>query len=283
MTGAAGGMGLEIARMLGARGLEVRVTDLDGDAAATAAESIPGSSAQALDVCDADACRAAVEAVVEASGRLDVWVNNAGVLFPGLAYEQDVSVHRTMLEVNAIGTYNGTLAAIEQMRRQPVRGSGRKSGEPGSGHVINVISLAGLVAPPGEVGYAASKHAAMAFTIGTLADLRRAGVKGIHLSAVCPDGVWTPMLFDKLDDPDSAPSFSGKMLLPGEVATAVAGLLDRPRPVLTIPRWRGRLVRFFDHYPRLAVAMAPMAMADARRRQRRFKKRVDSGRWPPGS
>jgi short-subunit dehydrogenase len=121
----------------------------------------------------------------------------------------------------------------------------------------------------------------MAFTLGMLADLRREGIRGIHISAVCPDGVWTPMIQDKLDDPHDAPSFSGKMLMPEEVAEGVMGLLDKPRPMLIMPRWRGRLVRYFDRHPRLAIATAPLAMADARRRQRRFKKRVESGRWPP--
>ena len=102
-----------------------------------------------------------------------------------------------MLEVNTLGTVNGTLAALELMR------------PPGRGHVINIVSLAGLGAPPGEAYYAATKHAALGFTLGTLADLRRDGVEDIHLSAVCPDGIWTPMIADKLDDPDAAPSFSG--------------------------------------------------------------------------
>ena len=64
--------------------------------------------------------------------------------------------------------------------------------------------LAGLGAPPGEALYAATKHGAIAFSLGSLADLRRAGFKGIHVSAVCPDGIWTPMIADKLDDPDAA-------------------------------------------------------------------------------
>ncbi len=108
-----------------------------------------------------------------------------------------------MLAINAAGTMNGTVAALE-----PMVAAGR-------GHVINVISLAGIVAAPGEVAYSASKHAAMAFTLGTLFDLRRAGHRGIELSAVCPDGIWTPMLEDKLDDPDAAGSFSGHLLTPG--------------------------------------------------------------------
>ena len=70
----------------------------------------------------------------------------------------------------------------------------------------------------------------MAFSIGTLADLRRSGIKGIDVSAICPDGIWSPMLEDKLDDPDAAASFSGMMLTPERVADRVSALLDCPAP-----------------------------------------------------
>ena len=141
-------------------------------------------------------------------------------------------------------------------------------------------STAGLVAAPGEVSYSASKHAAMAFTLGTLLDLRRAGVKGVHLSAVCPDGIFTPMLADKLDDPDAAGSFSGTLLTAEQVAPRIAALLDRPRPVLTIPRWRGVVLRLFDAFPSLAIRLLPAVMRDAERRQARYKRKIESGRWP---
>jgi NAD(P)-dependent dehydrogenase (short-subunit alcohol dehydrogenase family) len=250
--------------VLAGRGHQVAVTDLDGEAASRAAEAIgTGAWSRQLDVTDAAACAEAASEVVEHSGKLDVWVNNAGVLFPGVSYEQDPALHRTMIEVNAIGTFNGTLAALAVMR------------EAGTGHVVNVISLAGLVAAPGEVAYSASKHAAIAFTIGTLADLRRSGVKGIDVSAVCPSGIWSPMLEDKLDDPDAAASFSGTMHTPEEVAAKVQTVLDSPRPVLAIPRWRGAFVRFFDTFPRLATWMLPLVMRDARRRQKAFKRKLE--------
>lgn len=264
VTGAGGGLGLAIARMLATRGYSVVVTDVDGDAAERAAVAIgAGAGSGALDVTDADACAAAARDLAEREGSLDVWVNNAGVLMPGVVYEQDAALHRTMLDVNAVGTFNGTRAALDAMLPA------------GRGHVINVISLAGLVAAPGEVAYGASKHAAMAYTIGTLADLRRSGVKGIHVSAVCPDGIWSPMLEDKLEDPDAAASFSGVMLTPEKVASRVGDLLDRPRPVITIPRWRGAFVRFFDAFPGLATRLIPLVMKDARRRQRAFKRKLE--------
>src|SRR5918995_2566116 len=264
VTGAGGGLGLAIARMLAARGFSVAVTDVDGEAAERAAEGIgPSAWARRLDVTDAADCSAAAAEVRERAGSLDVWVNNAGILLPGVVQDQDPAAHRAMLEVNAVGSFNGTLAALAQMRPA------------GAGHIVNVVSLAGLVAAPGEVAYAASKHAALAFSIGTQADLRRSGVTGIHVSAICPDGIWSPMLADKLDDPDAAASWSGTMLSPERVAERVSGLLDKPRPVVAFPRWRGAFVRVFDAFPSLAVRLIPLVMKDARRRQQRFKRKLE--------
>ena len=247
----------------------MHVTDVDGDAAEQAAAEIGrGAFASTLDVRDAEACRAAAATTAKRAGSLDVWVNNAGVLVTGPVWDLSAEQTRLMFEVNTQGTINGTLAALEPMRRA------------GRGHIINVISLAGLAAPPGEATYAATKHAAIAFTLGTLADLRRDGVKEIHLSAVCPDGIWTPMISDKIDDPDAAPSFSGQLLRAEEVGPRVAGLLDDPRAVVTIPRWRGGVVRLFDLFPTAAAHAVPFFMRDAERRQRRWKKRIEAGRHP---
>ncbi|MGH2926073.1 MAG: SDR family NAD(P)-dependent oxidoreductase [Solirubrobacterales bacterium] len=269
ITGAGRGLGLEIARALAARGVTVHVTDVDADAADSAARGLGGGAfGSALDVRDFEACRAAAVATIERAGSLDVWVNNAGVLVTGHVWEHEEETRRLLFEVNTLGTINGTLAALEPMRRA------------GRGQVINIVSLAGLAAPPGEALYAATKHGSIAFSLGALADLRRAGYGAISVSAVCPDGIWTPMIADKLDDPDAAPSFSGQLLRPEVVAAEVAGLLDRPRPVLAIPRWRGVFVRLFDAFPGLATRLLPLWMADARRRQRAWKRRIEAGDVP---
>lgn len=269
VTGAGGGLGRAIALELGGRGFLVHVTDIDSDAAArTAGEIGAGARSAALDVRDEAACRALAAEAAARGGTLDVWVNNAGVLYTGLSWEQEEATRRAMLEINALGTMNGTVAALE-----PMIAAGR-------GHVINVVSLAGLVAAPGEVNYSASKHAALAFTLGTLFDLRRAGIRGVELSAVCPDGIWTPMLEDKLEDPDAAGSFSGSLLTPEQVAREIGKLTERPRPLLILPRWRGLQLRFLDLFPRLTMRLLPLALSDARRKQRRYKKLIQAGRWP---
>jgi NAD(P)-dependent dehydrogenase (short-subunit alcohol dehydrogenase family) len=269
ITGAGSGLGRAIALELAGRGFLVHATDLDPDAAArTAAEIGAGARSAGLDVRDEAACRALAAEATTRGGTLDLWVNNAGILITGPSWTQDEATRRAMLEVNALGTMNGTVAALEPMVAT------------GHGHVINVISLAGIVAAPGEVTYSASKHAAMAFTLGTLFDLQRAGIEGVTLSAVCPDGIWTPMLEDKLDDLEAAGSFSGRLLTAEQVAAEVGKLTEHPRPILILPRWRGPLLRIFDLFPRLGLRLLPWVMRDARRKQRRYKRLIESGRWP---
>ncbi|QGN45877.1 SDR family NAD(P)-dependent oxidoreductase [Micromonospora sp. WMMC415] len=263
VTGAAGGLGQAIAAALHADGWPVLLTDLDPDAVAAAAAPLGGWS-RALDVRDEAAC---VDVAAEAAGRggLGLWVNNAGILVTGPSWEHDAATRRRVLEVNTLGAMNGSLAALAVMRSQ------------GHGHVLNVVSLAGLVAAPGETVYAASKHALVAFSIGTQADLRLAGHREVHVSCLCPDGIWTPMLHDRLDDPGAAASFTGTLLTPERVARRAARLARRPRPVVAVPRWRGAQVRLLDALPGAALRLLPAVMAVGRAGQRRQRRRTGGG------
>ncbi|WP_277452406.1 SDR family oxidoreductase [Janibacter sp. DB-40] len=262
VTGAGRGLGRQIAGLLVERGYRVLVTDVDETAAKGAAAALGESAtAMAVDVRDETQVVAARDRIVEIAAGLDVWVNNAGVLLTGPAWEQDDATRRLMLEVNALGTINGTVAAIHAMKGA------------GGGHIVNIASLAGITAVPGETVYAASKHAVMGFSLSTIADLRSAGVEDIDISCICPDGIWTPMLHDKLDDPGSALSFSGKLLRPEEVVEVVGDVLDRPRLVTAIPGWRGVVSRVGDVFPRVGLAVVPMVTAQGRRVQTKMLKK----------
>ena len=262
VTGAGRGLGRHIAQVLAARGFTVHLTDVDEEAVAAAAAQIGGGAwASALDVRDPAACAAAARDTAERAGSLALWVNNAGILRTGLSWEHPEEDRRLIFDVNTHGTINGTVAALEVMRAA------------GRGHVINVVSLAGLIAPPGETLYAATKHAALGFGSGTLIDLRRAGFRDIHVSAVCPDGIWTPMLEERVDDPEAAISWSGTMLMPEQVAEAVGRVADRPRPITSVPRWRGGFVRLVAATPRASLRALPLILRDARRRQRAWARR----------
>jgi NAD(P)-dependent dehydrogenase (short-subunit alcohol dehydrogenase family) len=259
VTGAGQGLGRGIAKLLAERGYTVLVTDVDDARARETATLIGGDAfAQVLDVRDFEQTAAARDAIVERAGRLDVWVNNAGVLFTGPAWEQSEQTRRLMVDVNTTGMMNGTVAAIEAMKS-------------GGGHIVNIASLAGMIAVPGEAVYAGSKHAVMGFSLSTAADLKVAGIRGIDISCVCPDGIWTPMLHDKLDDPGAALSFSGKLLQPNEVVDAVGRVLDRPRQVTALPRWRGWQARLFAALPGVALRGLPLAVEFGRRTQKRLR------------
>ncbi|TQL66287.1 short-subunit dehydrogenase [Nocardioides albertanoniae] len=258
VTGAGRGLGRQIAELLADRGHQVLVTDVDEASAQAAADEIGrGAVAMAVDVRDAAQVEAARDAIVAAAGGIEVWVNNAGVLFTGPAWEQSAEQRKLILDVNAHGAINGTVAAIEAMRES-------------GGHIVNIVSLAGLTAVPGEAVYAASKHAAIGFSLSTIQDLRLAGIKNVDISCICPDGIWTPMLHDKLDDPASALSFSGKLLQPEEVVAAVGKVLDKPRLVTAVPGWRGLVARFGDVLPGFGLAAVPLVVAQGRRTQRRM-------------
>lgn len=259
VTGAGRGLGRQIAELLVKRGYQVLVTDLDEQAAKGAAAEL-GERAEAMvvDVRDEAAVIAARDRVVAWAGRLDVWVNNAGVLFTGPVWEHDEQQRRLTIEVNALGTMNGTLAAVEAMRTT------------GGGHVVNIASLAGISAVPGEGVYAASKHAVMGFSLSAIADLRAAKVKDIDISCICPDGIWTPMLHDKLDDPGAALSFSGKLLQPEDVVEAIDDVLDKPRLVTAVPGWRGAVCRVGDVFPSVGLVGVPMMVAQGRRVQKKM-------------
>jgi short-subunit dehydrogenase len=269
VTGAARGLGLAIATALHGAGYAVLLTDVDAAVAAEAA-GLCGGRAAALDVRDEAACAAVAARAGAEPGGLALWVNNAGILATGPSWTHDAETRRAILEVNALGAMNGTLAALAVMRAA------------GRGHIINVVSLAGLVAAPGETVYAASKHALLAFSLGTLAELRAAGERNVHISCVCPDGIWTPMLHDRLADTGAAVSFTGTLLRPERVAARVARLARRPRPVVAVPGWRGAQVRVLDALPGLSMRLAPFVLAVGRAGQRRQARRVAAGRWPAG-
>lgn len=267
VTGAGRGLGLRIAELLATRGHDVLVTDVDEGLARAAATRIgPRATPMRVDVRDPEHIEAAGARITDISGRLQVWVNNAGVLSTGPFWTQAEPVRKLIFDVNAYGTIQGTIHAIERMRRS------------GGGHIINIASLAGLSPVPGEAVYAASKHAVVGFSLSAASDLMLEGIDDIHISCVCPDGIWSPMLYDKLDDPGAALSFSGKLLEPDDVVEVVADTLDAPRLITAVPRWRGAQARLAAAFPTLATAAMPLVVNSGRRKQRKLR----AGRLPTG-
>ncbi len=236
VTGAGRGIGLAFARQLADQGHRVVLTDVDGAAAERAATEIGrGAVGREHDVRDPAASRAVAEQAGEL-GRLAVWVNNAGVLFAGPAWESSDDELATILDVNVRGVMGGCTAAIAQMG-------------PAGGRILNVASISALTPVPGLAMYAATKAAVLSYTTSLQGDLKHAGLP-ISVKALCPDVVGTDMVTSREKDPGAAMLFSGPRPLDAdEVAAAGLALMESRQVFRVVPRWRGALVRSVDAAP----------------------------------
>ena len=216
VTGGARGIGRAIAAELARAGARVGIGDLDLAAAEETAAGIDGTvEAFAVDVTDRTSTDRFVDGVEERLGPLDVMVNNAGILLVGPFLEEDDSATERQFAVNVMGVVHGMRAALPRMR------------ERGHGHLVNIASSASWVSPPGEVSYAATKHAVLALTDGVREELRGSGV---HLTGVFPGLVDTELA------KGTKPPRAAKWISPEDVAQAVVAAIREPRPDVFVPR-----------------------------------------------
>ena len=256
VTGAGKGLGREIARGLARKGFTLLVTDLDAESAeATAAEIGDGAWSMAQDVRDPESHRAVARAANE-RGSLELWVNNAGVLFTGNAWDHDDDVVRQMVDVNVLGMTWGARAAVEAMRAK-------------GGHIINIASMSALTPVPGLAIYGATKHAVLGFSISLAGDLDRASIP-INVSAVCPDAISTDMVLDIRGAKEASLAFATpKLLTVDEVAAVVLDLVDHPKLAVSVPRSRGALAHALRPFPAFGLqALKPFFWFGDRQRRK---------------
>ena len=261
VTGAGRGFGRAIAQRLARRGHSVLATDVD-EAAAAVTGGLVGGRSMALDVRDPEAHRAAAKAAVE-QGPLEVWVNNAGVMRTGPAWEHSDDDVRLSCEVNLLGVIWGSLAAVDAMRGSAA----------GNRHIVNVASLSSFGPVPGLALYAATKHAVLGFTGSLQGDLLDAGIP-ITVHALCPDAADTQLLREHDGEAAAAINWSGpRLLTPDEVAEHAVALLDTKRLVRTIPAWRGWGARALAMAGRSGLRAAPLLRRQGARHRIAFNQR----------
>jgi NAD(P)-dependent dehydrogenase (short-subunit alcohol dehydrogenase family) len=265
VTGAGSGIGKELALALTKRGARVWVTDMRGRAAeAVAAACGPTAKGLKLDVRDATAVREAITRAAEEGGRLDYVFNNAGIGCGGEVQELEVAHFDRIVDVNVRGVVHGVMAAYPIMVRQ------------GSGHIVNVASMAGLTPSPLTVAYAMSKHA----VVGLSTSLRlEAEAYGVRVSALCPGPIATPIFasdyMPDLPKPPWMPNLkrflttaAGPAYPPDRLAAEALDAIARNVGVIVLPSRARLLWRLARLSPRLAEAATRTALAKERASKR---------------
>ena len=218
ITGGARGMGKSHVRHFVAEGARVVFGDVLDDRGAYVAAGIGEQHCRYLhhDVTSEDDWAAAVGLAEETFGRLDVLVNNAGVLSFARIADMPLAEFRRVLEVNAVGCWLGIKAVIDPMRRA------------GGGSIVNISSIEGFTGAAGLSAYTASKFAIRGMTKVAAREL--AGF-GIRVNSVHPGGVLTHMVADSADarGPEEAAAFIkamplGRFAEPVEISRLVAYL-----------------------------------------------------------
>lgn len=202
------GMGGASAKMMVEQGAKVVIGDiLDDEGAALAAELGDAVRYVHLDVTSPDDWKAAVDTAVEAFGKLNVLVNNAGIVQVGPLKTLDVSKWQKVLDVNLTGPMLGTKAVIEPMIAA------------GGGSIINISSIEGMRGAAWVHSYVASKWGLRGLTKSAALEL---APEKIRVNSIHPGFIRTPMTKHLPDDMVTAPM--GRAGTPDEVATFVVFL-----------------------------------------------------------
>jgi NAD(P)-dependent dehydrogenase (short-subunit alcohol dehydrogenase family) len=213
VTGAAGGVGGEVVRLLHERGAKVVAEDIDPAVADLARDGIVTVEG---DVAQAATADAAVRAALESFGQIDVLVNNAArFLMKGILDTSD-DEWDGLLSVNVRGVFVHSRAALPHLTQRDASA------------IVNLASISGLVGLPSQAAYCATKGAIVQLTRQLAVEF---APQGVRVNAVAPGAILTPFLLDALP-PDAEPILAdiaashpiGRNSQPAEIAEVVAFL-----------------------------------------------------------
>ncbi|MFI6362620.1 SDR family oxidoreductase [Nocardia sp. NPDC050630] len=230
ITGGARGIGRASAEAFLAAGAAVAIGDIDVELVAkTAAELGADPDAKIvglpLNVTDKASFAAFLDRVDDELGPLDVLVNNAGIMPTGLFADEDEAMTDRIIAINLNGVIHGSRLAVQRFKNR------------GSGHLINIASLAGTQGFPGLATYCATKHAVVGFTSALHLEMRE---HGIHVGAVLPGIVRT-----ELSAGANMPAWITPLTTvdPEDVAQAIVKSVQQNKPLVTVPRRLAAIIK----------------------------------------
>lgn len=213
ITGGASGLGAEDARVLAREGAKVVITDVQDDLGARLAAEIPGCRYLNHDVRDEPRWHEVVAETLSVFGRLDVLINNAGLVRFGNIEELSWADYKLQVDVMQDGTFLGCQAAIPHISRE------------GWGSIVNMASVAGLKGISAIPAYSAAKAGIIAMTRSIAIHCREQDYR-IRVNSIAPGSIVTPMTAQALaelpaDDPGLVQTTSHGMGQPADIAEMV--------------------------------------------------------------
>jgi short-subunit dehydrogenase len=181
VTGAAGGIGRALALELAARGADLALADRDEAGLASVAAEIRGKrkvTTHRVDVGEPGEITAFAQAAIAAHPSLNILINNAGVALMGHFCEIEQSQMEWLMNINFWGTVHATRAFLPHLSTRP------------EAHIVNLSSIFGMIGPPGQTAYAASKFAVRGFSECLRHELQMAA-SPVRVSVVHPGGIAT--------------------------------------------------------------------------------------------
>lgn len=222
ITGAAKGLGAALARDLVARGAQVVLSDIDSSDISELGVEL-GMPTMHCNVTDREQVENLARAAIDENGRIDIWINNAGLWMPYAPAENiDFNKAHQLMEVNYFGLAHGMLEAIKHMR------------ERNSGIIQNILSVRSLKGKALGAAYSASKFAAEGFTQAVRDELKETDIKVL---GAYPYRMKTELFgLNKHDDYDSS-------MEPSEVAKIIIDNMADELPSEHVEIWKSDDVR----------------------------------------
>ncbi|WP_228256802.1 SDR family NAD(P)-dependent oxidoreductase [Acinetobacter sp. WCHAc060033] len=214
ITGAARGIGLATAEALIAQGALVSIGDVDLELAEKEAKRI-GAKAFRVDVRDRDSFTQFIQNTIQHFGSLYALVNNAGIMPMGAFLDEDPALADAQIDINFRGVIIGMQLALPELIKQ------------GTGHIVNIASLAGRFALPGSAVYSGTKFAVIGLTEAVAGEFRDSN---IQFTAILPSKVLTELTSGTDQASKTIPSVT-----PQQVANAVVSTLIKPRLFIAVP------------------------------------------------